>query len=191
MTQPAEVAEEASGPQSVAELLLEITDMSGVSIEDAQTLPTVGRFIPPPGPSGKPAIWELAGGVPGREKELLIIGLFVSGDDMLAYCLPTANVDSRGVPVAPSRFTVSRKASSVFSETMPLETLMSEMAEEIADLYNIVGVRSREDCEVETCGASNEADARFCKECGAPMPTDLDDEPAPPHPPGPSLVQPS
>lgn len=179
MTQPVQAAptevedDDAPKMESIADLIQTIVAASGVHPDDIEDLPTGRRNVVPSLDKTSPAkVWVTSEGVPGREENFIIIGQFLDGDYVIAYAVPKRAVDKDGVVLEPSRFRVSQISGSCFTETLSLDSLISEMAEELAGLYEVAGDRLRVDCGVEMCGASNEANANFCSECGVKMPED-------------------
>jgi hypothetical protein len=129
-------------------------------------------------------LWQPAWPAPGREKDFVVLAIFSDGDDWLAYCLPrqpeSAAVSKNPITgqeereaLCPVRYTLTRTGAIGYEMIADMTTFVGEMAEELSSLYAQVSQHGmRVDCPKETCGVSNEGDARYCKECGTQIPED-------------------
>lgn len=162
---PAPPATPSDGMSSVQDLMDRVVQESGLAREEFELLPTGLRFVTPGG-----KVWEAAQGVPGREEDLVIIGLFLDGEDVRVYCLPKRAQDDAKKILTSGRYVLNRETvnGSPFWEALALETFISEMAEELTDLYEVAGDRLRVTCE--KCSTSNESNALYCNECGTKFP---------------------
>jgi hypothetical protein len=112
-------------------------------------------------------VWRMNGAFPGDASTTIVAMVSTSQETIDIYILPHpgSELDKQGFAIIITLMPLTVQRTTC--KTLSLQQWMSIMheAQDAAD------VPDEEDEEVEcpSCGAANEPDATFCKECGAPL----------------------